>query len=97
MESYICEIAKKLDLTYVNIQFKLKNKLPCPFEFNGRFSGTTGIMSRVFNAPDMWIRENLLNEQVTMYTNINKFYVMRYAEEIYTTQEEIKKLIERSR
>tara|TARA_R110000824_G_scaffold97953_5_gene233797 strand:- start:1080 stop:2045 length:966 start_codon:yes stop_codon:yes gene_type:complete len=97
IELYICKIAKKLDLTYVNIQFKLKNNLPCPFEFNGRFSGTTGFISKVFNAPDLWLRENFLNQKIEKQSNLDKFYVMRYAEEIYATQEEMINLIERSK
>jgi len=97
MESYVCSIAEKLGLNYVNIQFRLKDGLPCPFEFNGRFSGTTGIISRVFNAPEIWLRENILNEYVSPYKNAQKFYVMRYAEEIYATEEQIKSLVERSK
>lgn len=96
MESYVCSIAKKLGLNYVNIQFKLKDGLPCPFEFNGRFSGTTGIISRVFNAPEFWLRENIMNEYVEPCVNTEKFYVMRYAEEIYASAEDIASLIERS-
>ena len=96
MESYVCSIAKKLGLNYVNIQFKLKDGLPCPFEFNGRFSGTTGIISRVFNAPEIWLRENIMDEYVEPCTNKDKFYVMRYAEEIYASEEEVNSLIDRS-
>jgi carbamoyl-phosphate synthase large subunit len=96
MESYVCSIAKKLGLNYVNIQFKLKGGIPCPFEFNGRFSGTTGIISRVFNAPEIWLRENIMNEYVEPCTNEDKFYVMRYAEEIYASEEEVNSLIDRS-
>lgn len=96
MESYVCSIAKKLGLNYVNIQFRLKDGLPCPFEFNGRFSGTTGIISRVFNAPEIWLRENILKEYVEPCQNVEKFYVMRYCEEVYATEEQVASLIERS-
>jgi carbamoyl-phosphate synthase large subunit len=96
MESYVCSIAKKLGLNYVNIQFRLKDGLPCPFEFNGRFSGTTGIISRVFNAPEIWLRENILKEYVEPCQNVDKFYVMRYYEEVYATEDQVASLIERS-
>ena len=95
MESYLGLIATKLGLDYVNIQFRLKNDLPCPFEFNGRFSGTTGMISRIFNAPEMWLKENLLGESLPVFDNKEKFCVMRYAEEIYATQEEIESLVNR--
>lgn len=95
MESYLSLIATKLGLDYVNIQFRLKNGLPCPFEFNGRFSGTTGMISRIFNAPEMWLKENLLGVSLPVSDNKEKFCVMRYAEEIYATQDEIESLMNR--
>jgi len=97
MEYYVSSIAKKLGLNYVNIQFKLKGGVPCPFEFNGRFSGTTGMIGKVFNAPEAWIRENLLDEHVPPCTDNQKFYVMRYAEEIYATEEQMRSLIGRQK
>jgi len=97
MEEYIGGIAKKLGLKYVNIQFRLKNDIPCPFEFNGRFSGTTGIISNIFNAPEMYIKETLLNHDLEKINNNEIFYVMRYYEEIYASQEDIKSLLERSK
>tara|TARA_R110002110_G_scaffold213678_2_gene427052 strand:+ start:1798 stop:2766 length:969 start_codon:yes stop_codon:yes gene_type:complete len=97
MEKYLGKIAKKLGLKYVNIQFRLKNGIPCPFEFNGRFSGTTGIISNVFNAPEMYIKEALLNQDLEKTDNNKIFYVMRYYEEIYASQEDIRNLLERSK
>ena len=44
-------------IKYLNIQARLFNNEVYIFEFNGRFSGTTGIISIVFNAPEMFIRE----------------------------------------
>jgi len=96
MEAVLCSMAKTLGLPYVNIQFKLKDGVPCPFEFNGRFSGTTGIISRVFNAPEMYLKERFFNEVVEPVHNVEKFYVMRYYDEIYANEEQVKALIGRS-
>ena len=68
-----------------------------PFELNGRFSGTTGIISKVFNAPEMAVRETILSEEIKPINNREKFYVMRYYDEIYTTSKEREELIKRSR
>ena len=97
MENYIEHIVKKLGLKYVNIQFRIKDGLPCPFEFNGRFSGTTGIISRVFNAPEMYIRETLLKDNLEKIINYETFHVMRYYEEIYASDQDVHDLLERSK
>ena len=96
MESYLGSIAKKLGLSYVNIQFRMKDGYPCPFEFNGRFSGTTGIISKVFNAPEFWLKENVLGDVISPCRDTEKFYVMRYNEEIYATEEQVASLLGRS-
>tara|TARA_R110000824_G_scaffold119818_1_gene274190 strand:+ start:6670 stop:7647 length:978 start_codon:yes stop_codon:yes gene_type:complete len=95
LEHYIIAITKTLGLKYLNIQFRLKNNLPCPFEFNGRFSGTTGIIGRVFNAPEMYIRELVLNQHIDKIDSYEKFYVMRYYEEIYASEKDISLLLKR--
>ena len=69
----------------------------CPFELNGRFSGTTGIIGNVFNAPEMAIRELVLKENVFPFLHSRKFYVMRYYEEIFATQEQREDLLTRSK
>ena len=97
LERHVENIAKKVGLKYLNVQFRLKDGLPCPFEFNGRFSGTTGIISKIFNAPEMYIREVALKQKLDKVDNSEKFYVMRYYEEIYATEEDTKLLAKRSR
>ena len=97
MENYLNRIAKQLGLKYVNIQFRLKDGLPCPFEFNGRFSGTTGMIRRVFNAPDMMLREIVLKLNLTKSSNKEKFYVMRHYNEIYASEEDVRLLVNRSK
>jgi len=85
----MCEIAERLGLKYVNIQARKKGDDLYVFEFNGRFSGTTGIISRVFNAPEMYAREAILGEEIEWCDNSDDFIVMRYYEEIYATSSDI--------
>ena len=95
-DKQLIEIAEKLGLKYVNVQWREKNGCLYPFEFNGRFSGTTGIIGRVFNAPEMFIRERILNEHINFTNTSEKFYVMRYFEEIFSTEEKMNALKLRS-
>ena len=97
LEEEIATIAKHVQMKYLNIQFRLKNGKVCPFELNGRFSGTTGIISNVFNAPEMAVRELVLKENIVPHLHGNKFYVMRYFEEIYATEEQRNNLLARSK
>ena len=96
LESKLEDIAKTLGIKYVNIQTRLVNNMLIPFEFNGRFSGTTGIISRIFNAPEMCIREKLLGQNLHREENNTLFQVMRYYEEIYADETQVQKLIARS-
>ena len=89
-------IAKKLKIKYLNIQSRLVNNKLVPFEFNGRFSGTTGIISRVFNAPEMYIKEKFLNQNIERVNSEVIFHVMRYYEEIYSDTQQTEDLINRS-
>jgi carbamoyl-phosphate synthase large subunit len=97
LEEEIASIASHIRMKYLNIQFRLKNGKVCPFELNGRFSGTTGIISNVFNAPEMAIKELVLKESILPLSHSKKFYVMRYYEEIFITQEQREKLLTRSK
>jgi hypothetical protein len=89
-------MAQKLDLKYVNIQSRRVNDSLVPFEFNGRFSGTTGIISRVFNAPELVIKEWLLGQTVPPASSEEQFVAMRYYEEVYATPDDLQELEERS-
>lgn len=96
LERPLEEMAKKLGLKYVNIQSRKVGDRLVPFEFNGRFSGTTGIVSRVFNGPEMLVREWLMNEAVPRVESTEEFVAMRYYEEVFTTPQAILDLKERS-
>ena len=96
LEANLRVIANQLQIKYINIQSMRKKGALIPFEINGRFSGTTGIISRVFNAPELFIRERLLKESITSCTNTDIFYVMRYAEEIFADESHIQALLKRS-
>ncbi len=89
-------VAKKLGLKYLNIQARKIGGKFYIFEFNGRLSGTTATVSRVFNAPEMAVRELVLNERVERVENNELFVMMRYQEELYTTFENIEALHKRS-
>lgn len=96
LEEPLADIAKLLGMKYLNIQSMRKGDILYPFEFNGRFSGTTGIISRVFNAPEMFIKEVILKEDIAKNMNDDIFYVMRFAEEIYATRGDMEALEKRS-
>jgi carbamoyl-phosphate synthase large subunit len=96
-EAQLSKIVKIIDMKYINIQFRLDGDNILPFEFNGRFSGTTGIISKVFNAPDYYIREIFLGEEINEVYNDEEFYVMRYYDEIYASPAEVNSLINRSK
>ena len=97
MEEYVNSVATQVGLKYLNIQFRLKEGAPCPFEFNGRFSGTTGMMKRIFNAPEMLVKEKILKKHIITQTNSTKFYVMRSHSERYVSLEDFDALHKRSR
>ena len=83
-------------MKYVNIQGRLKNNRLYIFELNGRLSGTTGIISRVFNAPELFLRERIFGEPIKRVVNNDEFYVMRYFEDIIVSQSSMDDLLDRS-
>jgi len=89
-------IAIKLGMKYLNIQSMRRGDKLIPFEFNGRLSGTTAMISRIFNAPEMFIRERILKESIIRAENPDIFIAMRYYDEIYTTKNKITDLIDKS-
>jgi carbamoyl-phosphate synthase large subunit len=97
LERPLESIARVLGMKYVNIQSMRKGNKLIPFEFNGRLSGTTAIVSKVFNAPEMFIRERLLGERLERIENKVSFVAMRYYEEIYASSKDIEALKLRSR
>lgn len=96
LEQPLEDIARTLGMKYLNIQSMLRGDTLVPFEFNGRLSGTTAMVSRVFNAPEMFIRERLLCERLQRVDNPLRFVGMRYYEEAYASPEEIDALLARS-
>ena len=96
LEKPLEDIARALGMKYLNIQSMRRGNELVPFEFNGRLSGTTAMISKVFNAPEMFIRERLLGEHLARVDNLSRFVAMRYYEEVYATPEKIDTLITRS-
>jgi carbamoyl-phosphate synthase large subunit len=96
LEQPLEHIARTLGMKYLNIQSMRRGNELVPFEFNGRLSGTTAMVSKVFNAPEMFIRERILGEKLQRVDNRLRFVAMRYYEEIYASPEDIKALLVRS-
>lgn len=77
LEEPLRAMASTLGLPYLNVQsMKVGQKL-IPFEFNGRFSGTTGMISKVFNGPELYIREHVLNQQIEPVVSTLSFIASR--------------------
>jgi carbamoyl-phosphate synthase large subunit len=96
LEKPLEDMARALGMKYLNIQSMRRGSELVPFEFNGRLSGTTAMVSKVFNAPEMFIQERLLGEHINRVDNPTCFVAMRYYEEAYATPEQIDTLIMRS-
>lgn len=96
LEKPLEEIALSLGMKYLNIQSMRRGGVLVPFEFNGRLSGTTSIVARIFNAPEMFIREELLGEFLLRVENSQRFVAMRYYEEVYASLDEVDCLVSRS-
>jgi len=96
LEQSLERIARAMGMKYLNIQSMRRGNELVPFEFNGRLSGTTAMVAKVFNAPEMFIRERLLGERIARVDNPVRFVAMRYYEEVYATPEQIDALIARS-
>jgi carbamoyl-phosphate synthase large subunit len=96
LEKQLERMAQSLGMKYLNIQSMRRGDELVPFEFNGRLSGTTAIVSRVFNAPEMFIRERALGEHIARVDRADRFVAMRYYQEVYATPEQVNALLARS-
>lgn len=96
LENELIQIAKQMNMKYINIQAVYKDKKLYPFEFNGRMSGTTGAMRSIFNVAENFIKEVVFKEHIPVCTNKEPLYLARYYEEVLYTQDDISLLEERS-
>jgi carbamoyl-phosphate synthase large subunit len=96
LEKPLEAIALKLGMKYLNIQSMRRGDDLVPFEFNGRLSGSTAMVSKVFNAPEMFIRERLLGESLSRVNDSSSFVAMRYYDEVYANLDDIAALKTRS-
>lgn len=96
LEAPLEDMARALGMKYLNVQSMRRDHELVPFEFNGRLSGSTAMVARLFNAPEMFLRERLLGERLERVDNPARFVAMRYYEEIYATPGQIDALITRS-
>ncbi|MDA9889193.1 ATP-grasp domain-containing protein [Synechococcus sp. AH-224-G16] len=83
------DIAVALGLKYLNIQAMLVDGYLIPFELNGRLSGTTAIISQIFNAPEAFVVENYLNQNILVCQNEERLIALRYHEELYIQPEDL--------
>jgi carbamoyl-phosphate synthase large subunit len=93
IEDYVWRLASLLGTQYLNVQGKFDGKNFHIFELNGRLSGTTFMVSRVFNAPELFIRENVLGETVARASNPDLFIAMRTLEEFFISKSEYDQVI----
>ena len=77
------KIASILDIPYLNIQSMNVNGTLSVFELNPRLSGTTSMVSRVFNPVDLYIDEVMLGRSPNFRVDTQEFVAMRYFEEHY--------------
>jgi carbamoyl-phosphate synthase large subunit len=96
IEGEVTEVAKRLGTKYLNIQGKLDGYSINIFELNGRLSGTVSMVSKIFNAPELYIREKFNNEKLQRNETLDGFVSIRFQEEIYTTVGDMEQLIQRS-
>ena len=96
IEYEVSEVAKKLGTKYLNVQGKLDGNNIVIFELNGRLSGTVSMVSKIFNAPELYIRENFNGEKLQRQETTHGFVSIRFQEEIYTTVGDMEQLIQRS-
>ena len=96
LEKPLENMALKLGMKYLNIQSIRRGDELVPFEFNGRLSGSTAMVAKVFNAPEMFIRERLLGESLDRVDDKSIFVAMRYYEEVDAAPKQIDSLEKRS-
>jgi carbamoyl-phosphate synthase large subunit len=96
LEKPLENMTRKLGMKYLNIQSIRRGDHLVPFEFNGRLSGSTAMVAKIFNAPEMFIRERLLGESLDRIDDKAIFVAMRYYEEVYATLNQIDLLEKRS-
>ncbi len=67
----------------INVQLRMTERGPVPFELNIRCSGTTGIRAYYgYNEPEMWIRNYILGEKVSQPER-RKGIALRYWNEVF--------------
>lgn len=67
----------------LNVQLRMTNRGPVPFELNIRCSGTTAIRAYYgYNEPEMWIRNFILGEKVSQPER-RSGYALRYWNEVF--------------
>ncbi len=67
----------------LNVQLRMTERGPVPFELNVRCSGTTAIRAHFgYNEPEMWLRHYVLGEELVV-PKIQTGYAFRYWNEVF--------------
>lgn len=84
LQPFLVNLGRKLrPRGALNIQLRMTDRGPVPFELNIRCSGTTAIRSYYgYNEPEMWIRNFVLGETVTQPPR-RSGYALRYWNEVF--------------
>lgn len=84
LQPFLVNLGKKLQPSGpINVQLRMTDRGPVPFELNIRCSGTTAIRAYYgYNEPEMWIRNFVLGETVTQPERRTGF-ALRYWNEVF--------------
>jgi carbamoyl-phosphate synthase large subunit len=84
LQPFLVNLGKKLQPRGpINVQLRMTDRGPVPFELNIRCSGTTAIRAYYgYNEPEMWIRNFVLGEKVSQPERRTGF-ALRYWNEVF--------------
>ena len=84
LQPFLLETGRKLrPQGALNVQLRMTERGPVPFELNIRCSGTTAIRAYYgYNEPEMWIRNFVLGEKVSQPER-RKGFALRYWNEVF--------------
>ncbi|MBV9837522.1 MAG: ATP-grasp domain-containing protein [Solirubrobacterales bacterium] len=81
-----------------NVQLRIRDGRPVPFEINPRFSGTTALRARLgFNEVEASLRHFVLGEPVPRLASSERRVAVRYWNEIYLRPEAVKQMADSGR
>jgi carbamoyl-phosphate synthase large subunit len=94
IEAEVIKVAQILNTKYLNVQAKFDGENLQIFELNGRLSGTTSIVAKIFNAPSLFIREEVCKEDISRSESIDEFIAIKYQDEVYIPKQDYLKMMD---